>query len=251
MKSNQQKLSFSTPKIIMMVALFILISGCSSIDVEKVRALDKVAVPMITIGKYIDMGQFSLGSVVQRLAEDEKFDLNPALESLYDKTYNDFETSLPFSIIDEDEMIGSEAYKNFNPFSKPKNKVYKPSYLLTPDGYMKYHPVALNKKKRAKVLNVIPDEADAAMFVYITYDLVKRQVPMLPVSNAAIRANINLDIYDRQGERILKIRKRAESEEDMKAVAGVLSNTEKIRSMTLSATEKALKAADDYINDNL
>lgn len=242
---------FSTSKIFILLTLFIFISGCSSIDTEKVRALDKVAVPMITVGKYINMGQFSLGSVVQRLAEDEKFDLNPALESLYEKTYNDFETSLPFNIIEEDEMLESEAYKNFNPFSKPKNKLYKPSTLLTPDGYMKYHPLALNKKRRAKVLNVIPEDADAAMFVYITYDLVKREIPMIPVSNAAVRANIRMDIYDRNGERILKIRKSAESEEDMKAVAGVMTDTDKIRSMTLSATDKALKTADNYIKDNL
>lgn len=251
MKLHQQNRSNFIPKIFILMILSIFIAGCSSIDTEKVRALDKVAVPMITIGKYIDMGEFSLGSVVQRLAEDEKFDLNPALESLHEKTYNDFETSLPFNIIEEDKMLGTEAYKNFNPFSTPKNKLYKPSTLLTPDGYMKYHPLALNKKRRAKVLNVIPEDADAAMFVYITYDLVKRKMPMVPVSNAAVRANINMDIYDRNGERILKIRKRAESEEDMKAVAGVMTDTDKIRSMTISATEKALKTADDYIKDNL
>jgi len=238
-------------KHLMVFFLSVLLLGCSSIDVEKVRALDKVAVPMITVGKYIDMGEFNLGSAIQRLAEDEKFELQPALDDLHNKTYNDFATSLPFNIVDEEKLLESNAYKNFNPFSASKKNIYKPSTLLTPDGYMKYHPLALNKKKRAKVLKVIPEEANAAMFVYITYDLVKRKIPMIPVDKAAIRANINMDIYDRQGERILKIRKNAESDDEIKAVAGVLTDTDKIKSMTLNATDKALQVADDYIKQNL
>ena len=250
--NREKRINYSQSiKYLMVLPLSVLLLGCSSIDVERVRALDKVAVPMITVGKYINMGKFDLGSAIQRLAEDDKFDLQPALDDLHEKTYNDFATSLPFDVVEEKKLLESDAYKNFNPFSASKKNVYKPSSLLTPEGYMKYHPDALNKRKRAKVLKVIPDEADAAMFVYITYDLEKRKIPMLPIDKAAVKANINMDIYDRNGERILKVRKSAESDDDIKAVAGVLTDTDKIKSMTLNATNKALRVANSYIRSEL
>ena len=237
-------------RYLMVLSLSVLLLGCSSIDVERVRALDKVAVPMITVNKYIDMGKFSLGKVVQRIVEDDKFDLQPALDNLHNKTYNNFATNLPFSLIDEKKLLSYDKYKNFEMFT---NIDRESRYLLTPEGYMKYSPTfftgALNK--RSKILEAIPEEADAAMTVYVDYQFVKRNIPMIPVKMAAIKARVRMDIYNKKNERVLKIRENAESDEEIKAIAGVMTDTDKIRSMTLNATNKALEEADNFIQENL
>lgn len=251
MNHSLPKKSCRIPKIFILFMLFIFISGCSSIDTEKVRALDKVAVPLISVNKYIGMGGFNqLGSLIQRIAEDDKFDLQPAADKLQKRVYGKYSDYFPFQVMSEDQVLTTDKYKNFNLYDKERWN--KSKFILTPnENYKNYHPRRLNRGERAKFLSSIPAEANAALFVYVDYNLVRRNIPMVPVSMAAVQAKVYLELVDRNGDQILKIRKKAESEEEFKAVAGVMLKPDNLQGMTIEATELAMAKVDEFVEKKM
>ena len=240
----------------LLIGIFTLtLFGCSSIDTEKVRELDQVAVPLISVNKYINMGGFNqLGSIVQRIAENDKFDLQPAANNIQTRVYGKYADYFPFEVMKEDQVLTTDQYVNFNLYDKDSNRDRwrKSKFIVTPNSnYKNYHPRRLNKGDRAKFLKSVPASADAALFVYVDYGLVRRNIPMIPVSMAAVEARVYLELVDRNGEQILKIRKNAESEDEFKAVAGVMLKPEKIQGMTIEATEMAMEKVDEFVQKKM
>lgn len=232
----------------------LLLPSCSSMDTEAVKKMDQVAVGIVGVDKYIDMGDYSgIGTMIQRLSQDESFDLKPIAQQLHDKTFNEYEEIMPFSLMQENKVLNTSAYKNFQAFDKKKHddRFKKNSHMIKPEGYMEYNPSKFNKKQTRKLVKAMPAEADGMMLIYLTYTMKKNNVPVVPFSNASIIAKINLELYDKAGERVMKINKQAESEKQMKVVAGAMLKVEEIQPMCQEATEMVFEVVDEFIKKEL
>ncbi len=232
----------------------LFLSSCSSMDTEAVQGMNKVAVGMIGVDKYIDMGEYSgLGTSIQRLADDKSFDLNSIVDQLHKKTFTEYHEVIPFELISEEKVIGTTAYKSFTALDDKKkdDQLKKYSNVITPEGYLDYSPTFLNKKHIAKLIKTMPEEADGMMLVYLKYTMIKNNVPMVPFSNATIKADVYLGLYDTEGNQVMKINKNAESDKKMKVVAGAMLKTDEVLPMCKEATQKVFKDVDDFIQKEL
>lgn len=240
--------------LLMGLSLFLLLPSCSSMDVEAVKSMDKVAVAMVGVDKYIDMGDYSgLGSSIQRLSDDKSFDLNSIAAELHKKTFNDYKEFMPFDLISEEKVLGASAYQNYTALDNKEHdaRLKKYSHVITPEGYLDYSPTFLNKKHIAKLIKTMPEEADGMMLVYLKYTMMKHNVPMVPFSKATIKAEVYLGLYDREGTQVMKVNKKAESDTEMKVVAGIMLKTDEILPMCEEATQKVFDVVDQYIKNEL
>lgn len=241
--------------ILSTVVAILLFPKCSTMDVEAVQKMDNVSVALIGVNKHIDMGGYNdLAGLVQRIAEDEAFDLDPVVDKLHKKTFGEYEKFLPFNLMPEEKVIGADRYKTFTLFEKEKReeRFKNWAFIKTPEGYKEYDPNALNDKERKKMLDEgLPSNTDGGMFMYVDYVLVKHDIPMLPVSKAGVKARVRIEVIDAEGEQVMKIRKSAESDEKIKAVVGVMKDVSKIQSMCENATEKAMDEVELFIKEEL
>ena len=249
------KLFIKGPVFILIgLSTVLLLSSCSSMDTEAVQGMDKVAVGMIGVDKYIDMGEYSgLGTAIQRLADDKSFDLNSVADQLHKKTFTEYNKVMPFELISEEKVIGVSAYKNYTAFDEKKkdDRLKRYSNVIPPEGYLDYSPTFLNKKHIAKLIKTMPDEADGMMLVYLKYTMIRNNVPMVPFSNATIKADAYLGLYDKEGNQVMKINKNAESDKKMKVVAGAMLKTDEVLPMCKEATQKVFKEVDEFIKKEL
>lgn len=236
------------------LSVLVFLSRCATMNVEALQEMEEVSVAVIGVNKNINLGGFNgLSSVIQRVANDDDFNLDPILAQLHEKTFGEYEKMMPFEFVDENRVIQSERYQNFQLFEREKNeeRFEKLSYIKTPEGYKNYNPMALNAKKKAKILRALPEGSDGAMFIYVDYHLKRHDVPMVPVSKAGVEARIILEVVDQQGEKVMKIEKKAESEEKIKAVAGIMTDVGKIQSMCRASTEMAIEKVDAFIQEEM
>ncbi len=240
--------------LVVVTVMMFLLPRCSSMDTEAVKSMDKVSVALISANKHIDMGDFSgIGTMIQRLADDENFKLDPVVDKLHKKTFREYKSMMPFDIVSEEKVIGSEDYKNFQVYeNEQKEKNFKKgSKVITPDGYKGYYPKYFKKKHTKKLLKTMPSEADGMMYVYVSYSLKKHDVPMVPYSNGSIKAKINIQLFDKEANKVMAINKTGESDEKIKIVVGNMPNPEKIQPMCKNATDKAFNKVEEFIKSEL
>lgn len=235
------------------VTLFLL-PRCSSMDTEAVKSMDRVAVSLMSANKHIDMGDFSgIGTMIQRLADDENFSLDPVVKKMHKKTFREYNSMMPFELMSEEEVIGTDSYKNFQVFENDQKEenFNQSSKVITPDGYKNYYPKFFKDKHTKKLIDVMPSSADGMMYIYVSYSLKKHDVPMVPYSNGSIKAKVFIELFNKQGEQIMKANKKGESEEKIKIVVGNMPNPDKIQPMCKDATDKAFGKVEEFIQSNL
>jgi len=162
---------------ILLVVLFAIFSyGCSSMNTAAVKKVDQAGVALIGVDKHIQFSdEFALGSLVQKLAQDEKFDLKPMAEDLHNNVFGLYAQSVPFNLMPEEQVIETERYKTFRLYdSDLKEKNFKRgSNIITVKNYKDYKVDYLGKSQREKLYNAIPGEADAMVLVGLSYKLVQ------------------------------------------------------------------------------
>lgn len=240
--------------VVAVIAMAFLLPRCSSMDTEAVKSMDRVGVSLMGANKYIDMGEFTgIGTIIQRLADNENFRLHPIVDEMHKKTFTKYNSMMPFELIDEEKVIGTKSYKNFQLFdSERKEENFKKgSRVITPDGYKKYYPKYFKNKHTSKLLDAMPSSADGMMYIYVGYSLKKHNVPMVPYSNGSIKAKVHIELYDKEGQKVMNVIKKGESDEKINIVAGTMPNPDKIQPMCKNATDKAFKEVKAFIQGEL
>lgn len=241
-----------------MVVVF-LMPTCSTIDQEAVRKVDKAAVAIVGINKQLNYGpNFNIGQLVQRLAEDEKFDITPLSNKLRKRTYGRYAELFPFKLIPEEKVIQSDKYQNFQLFEKTSKEqnikqASQYSHFITPDNYLKYYPRLLNnREKRSRLFDAVPDEAEGIVMMSISYKLKQEMSPMPGVKKGKVEAKLRMDLIKENGERIFKVNKTGKSNNQVKVVlnTGVLK-AEKIRPLCVEATNQVMAKAQSFLQKKM
>ena len=252
----------------------LLLAGCgssrSSMDVSQVEKAEQAAVPIITVDQYIDMTDLQeegglasgsgSGAFVQRLLQDDSFNLSPMVDLLQEKTFGMYADRLPATILPEEEVIGTERYKNFNLLDKESSddRMQRVNRLLVPEGYKKYNlgQGALLGDRQQEMFGAVPDAADALLFVSANYAMIEDNpfwYNFLPISpdRAYIEATVRMEMVDRSGNTIMTIQQVARSNNHVNTVGGVTMAPDKISGLCVEATEQAIAAIDKATKQEL
>lgn len=246
------------------LVLLVIFTGCAStIEVQQVRQADEVAVPIITVNEYIDMSHLDdagFTTLVQRVAENEEYDLSPVVKKLRDKTFDEYAARMPFTILPESEVIRTDTYQNFNLLEKESNdqRYQNLQFLLVPDGYKKYNlgQGALLWNRQPKMFDAVPDQVDGLLFASAEYAMVKDNpfwyffVPFV-ADRVYIEATIRYEMIDREGNTILRIVKSAKSKDHTRMVAGVNLDVDKIQDLAINATDLAFTKVDQFVKQEM
>lgn len=184
----------------------------------------KVAVVTFYADKYIDFSQLdggvNIGATIATLVEDERFDLQPIVNKFHDTYFNDFAPQFPFALIPEEEVINNEeylAYESKHGESEDEDRNLLFQRYITYEGYKPLGRTLLKKNSNEVAMLDIFDEVDGVMFVFITYYFVKKPVPF----TAGVQANVFVQLYNREGKKVIKFRKFAVSDNTVGIVGGI------------------------------
>ena len=133
-------------------------------------AQKKVAVITFYINKQIDVTELGAAAYAAsvKLSDDPRFNLTPLLKGFHQQFFTNYSKNLPFQLLPEDQVTGSDVYKNFTPANGEGSGVLKLSNYLTPyDGYKTIIPLVghASEKQLAKLI----EQCDGVMVVYIDF----------------------------------------------------------------------------------
>lgn len=240
-----------------------ILTGCKTVNVAQLEETEKAAVPVITVNKYIDMDDVTSknsmeNTLIQRILDSDNFDLTPTVNKLQNKVHNAYDERLPVDIMEEDQVITTNKYKNFELYDDEDTEeaFTKFGAILVPEGYKKYAVENQLKGKKVKFFNAVPSEADAVMFATAQYAMIEDTpflVGLLPfgAKKAAIKATIKLHMMDEEGNTILRIEESGMSDNDILMAGGISVNSSKIQELSVAATDEAFAAVDRYTEEEL
>lgn len=204
----------------------------------------KVAVTTFWVDKHIGFEQLGenagAAAALASLLEDPRFNLQPVLDNFYNTFTKDYAKQFPFELMDEKDVIETEAYQNYETRwgeGNDKDRSLLFQRYLTAEGYKPMMESLRNKGEKSntmQMLNMFP-EADGVMFVSMGYDFVKKAVPF----TAGVQAYIKIKLWNREGKRVFVIHEFGTSKKSVGIVGGIpLMKAEKLLPLCESASEK-------------
>lgn len=235
--------------------ILLFVSACSTMDTSAVKEIDKAAVAIVGVDKHLTYSEdFEAAQLVQRLAQSDKFDMQPVAEDLHEKTFGEYTRVMPFELIPEEEVIGSEQYKNFQMFdSESAEETFtKTSNFITVKNYKPYNPVNMHRGHKSDLAEAIPEDANAMLLVGLNYKLVQENSLIPGVNKGKVEADLSMELVKPNGDRIININQKAKSDENMKVVLdAAILDPDKIQPLVMEATDKVMAKAAEFISDNL
>jgi hypothetical protein len=205
-------------------------------------AQKKVALVSFYCDKKI--GGTGLGSSTESLINDPNFNLKPMLDKAYERFITEYAKEFPFKIEDKTVVSGNTDYMNYKSrfLGDTTSKINKMFYqYAVADGMVFAYPCGglVKPEKRDEVnLAKIFNTDDGVMFVSLDYEFESRMQGLA----AGIMAYMTFTLYDKNGEKVFRIREYAKSLKKVPAVAGVpVMKSEKILPLCEDATEQLFK----------
>ena len=134
----------------------------------------KVAVTTFWVDKHIGFEQLGenagAAAALASLLEDPRFNLQPVLDNFYKTFTKDYAKQFPFELMDEKDVIETEAYQNYETRwgeGNDKDRSLLFQRYLSVEGYKPMMESLRNKGEKSntmQMLNMFP-EADGVMFV--------------------------------------------------------------------------------------
>ena len=205
----------------------------------------KVAVTTFWVDKHIGFEQLggnaaAITASIASLLEDPRFNLQPVLDNFYNTFTKDYAKQFPFELMDEKDVIETEAYQNYETRwgeGNDKDRSLLFQRYLTAEGYKPMMESLRNKGEKSNTMQMLNmfAEADGVMFVSMGYDFVKKAVPF----TAGVQAYIKIKLWNREGKRVFVIHEFGTSKKSVGIVGGIpLMKAEKLLPLCESASEK-------------
>lgn len=221
-------------------SLLFLCLFCGNISAQSAK---KVAVTTFFVDRQIGVselnGTAALTSQILTMAKDTNFNLEPQLEKFKTTFFNDFAKNFTFDLIPESVITGNPDYQAFQ-----ETKMLDYAQPIVAKGYKNMFPGGFLQKKENRdqneMLRIFP-QADGIMFVFMSYDFVKK-VAIGGMGSAGIRATCNIWLYNKEGKAVFKIVEGATSKGTVALIAGIpVISVEKILPLCQDATTRMLE----------
>ncbi len=196
--------------------------------------INKVALVSIYGNKQIDASDFGTVGAIKTLGHDPAFDLSGIITDVKDRIYNDLAKDFPFTMLEEDKLVGNEQYVQLA--KETESKISKLFYIC-PEGY---YFIPNTKKNIAALYDIFqPEGVDGFMYVSVDYSLHK-VIQAMGFGTAKVSATITMWIYDKSGKKIFMMSVYQTSDESIKfALGGNAMEADKIIPLCEDATNKA------------
>ena len=211
-----------------------------------VFAQKKVAVVTFYADKHIDFqalgGGAGLVAAIGSLSEDENFNLQPVLDNFHETFFKEYASQFPFELMAEEDVINNADYKAYDSRHGESNDEDRNKFLQRYLTYEGYKPMADNVllKKNSNELAMLDifKDVDGVMFVNLEYAFVKKTVPF----TAGIQAYVSVRLYNKEGKKVFKIRKAANSKKSVGIVAGIpIMSPDKLLPLCENATAEVIE----------
>ena len=169
-------------------ALVILATvSCATYNRAAVQSVGDVAVVSIQCRRLVGTGdQTGWAGTAKFWARSESFDLAPAAARIRSDLFGAYARSLPFTLVDEQALLGSDAYQGLG----SDGITLLPAKDMTlPSGYL---PVSLDDRKGVKELISRFPEVQGFLWAEVAYTLAKRG-DFMGVEIARMRADLTIN----------------------------------------------------------
>lgn len=273
-----------------------LVAGCgslsnigSTVNSKQLKRLDQVAVASISGPNRLKapLGQDQsasggrvIGSAseaaegVKRNRKRAKPDFDPLMSRSHEYVFGDLQSVLPFGFIDEQKVLGSSAYQNFNAHQMKgpvAAMVDDPEDVyVSPKSYRPAPPSLLQKKtgKRRELFDLLPSGTDAVLVVDVSYEVGKAvakeanqvgegqrrsrlQLKEGDRVDAQVQAKVQTQVMKPNGTVIMDVTQKEWSGDRFTFTYGEGWEASQINDLAMKATEKALASTSSYLKKQL
>jgi hypothetical protein len=218
----------------------------------KVMAQDK-KVALVTFYCDKKIGGTGLGTGVESLMNDPRFNLQPIVEKAYTTFTTQFAKDFPFQLLDKTTVTGNPTYKSYSSkfltdTASKANKLAGVQYAVV-DGYIwAYAGGKLINDANRDELNlykIFQSQCDGVMFVSLDYEI----TPGFQGLFAYVTAYFNMTLWDKAGNKVFTIREAGASKKKVAAVGGIpVMSVEKIQPLCEDATNILFVELQDKID---
>jgi len=182
----------------------------------------------------------------EALLKDSSFDISGTVFE-FEKTLDEkLIPEFPFPFKEKDEVVSSEGYQNLEPrwdMNEKEDDTELEKFLETlvpAEGYKNIasYGIVTDKKTIKKTFELFPD-VDAVMIAYLDYGIYASG-GVGPLSKKKVNAYVNIKMYNKDGKRIFKLKESSSSKSGVTAVAGFVTDPEKLKPMIAEASEQLL-----------
>jgi len=223
-------------RILLFAALCVMLISNTYAQDKKVAVVTFYAVKKINVA-----GSKGGDESVARLANDTAFNLAPILGLFHDQFFADYAKNFQFDILPEKQVLTNRDYKDFLADRGPVTDILNNNTEQPVKGYQVVLPLKRhdNEANLAKIF----DQCDGIMRVYLDFDMEKRAF-----GNAAlvkVIANANIDLYNKNGDKVFSVKRSAMSKISGAQVAGIpFMVPRKVLPLCESATAELLALLD-------
>lgn len=221
-------------KIIKMLGIFTLLFSINFSYGQK----KKVAVVTFYANKMIEFKELGIGSEelikdLLDLRDNPNFNLTPLLAQYHSNFFNDYAEALPFELLDETLVTGSEKYQKFE--GKNELTAQESSNYLNYGNYKYIQEGFMGKANEEGMAKLFADEADGVLFVYIDFAF-EKGFGVGKTMSIKMRATTRIALYNKKGEKVFAIVESERSKKTGVMVGGIpVVKPEKILPMCESA----------------
>jgi hypothetical protein len=176
-------------------------------------------------------------SLYETLMKDSSFNLTKIVTKFDNIITTTLVPQFPFPFVPKEEVVNANGYKDL----KELTKWAKDDWQTTPaEGYVPIAAFGIFDDEAAikKSFDVIPD-IDGVMIAYIEFQLYDA-VGMGGITTKKVYAYVNIKIFDKDGDRIFKLKERSSSSGSVMAIGGFVTDVKKIMPLINDASDKLL-----------
>ncbi len=185
----------------------------------------------------------------QALLNDSSYSITHTIEE-FETTLNEVVIpKFPFPFASKEEITGNEKYqaikeRQLSSVTSEEDSGYVAyfSNLVTASGYKAisgYGSIAKDTRIIKEVFEMFPD-IDAVMTAYIDFNLVT-EAGAMGLSSKKVGAYCHIAVYDRELNKLMRLRESAKSNESVMGAMGMVTDPEKLKPMVKSASENLIK----------
>jgi hypothetical protein len=225
------------------IVLGLLLASCATLNKEQVARVENAALLTVTCDRRIDTSDFyGLAALANQLAQNEQFRLKPIAVKLRDDIFQRYAQGFPFTLLAEQAVIGSSAYRSLAAEEFEFNRLF----YETPDGYSAL-PLG-DEEAFARIVAAFPD-VQAFMSCSAYFKLTK-MFQIIGFGTARVDAFVTIAAYDRDRKVILRKTSYGSSAGSIKFALGGVFDATLIQPLCVQAADQAALEFDRWFTKN-
>lgn len=197
------------------------------------ETVNKAAIISIFGDKQVTGGGLAFTVVLEKLAKDTTFALISSINKFEDKLNKSLLPEFPFPFLTKEEVVKNTDYSQL---ARENANGLMSLYLIPANDY---HIITQTEKEKIRKAFEIYKDVDAVALCYLTFEIYD-EVGAMGLSAQKVRAYVNMQMFNKEGKNIFKLRDWSKSNTSVMAVGGIMTDLDKIKKMVEEATDNLI-----------